>query len=637
MTAPLPRQTSAPRPADARHPVVLWTFDDDREAPGFVEALRGLGVGAIQRRVEDDGTVARTAGLAWYADHAANKGLLGLRDADSKPAWDRAWAERTSDWPSAAARERPSCLRSAAVIDAMRAATAANVRWAGGADGDRAPLWISLEDEPSMTVRANPADWCLCDACVAAFRAAEEKRYGGDVAALNAVWGTTYATFADVRPWTTRAIRARELAKPLSRWNLAPWMATRAFQDASFAETVARLTDGVPFPVGLTGTQAPSAFGGFDYARLLPAMTFVEPYDIGLAMAICRDLPERPAGVATGPAKVPVLAQTVFPSADLRIARLRMWRGIARGANASIVWSSRDALKRGAAGFERTPYGEMLAAEAVRLRGDGDDDDGLGARLARCRPVDEGIAVLLSQDAVRVRWMLDSVADGDTWMRRFGSYEAANSTAIRSREAAWKALAQRGRRFVAAESIDASGVPAAGAGGGARIVVAPDLLAVSAPVAEGLAAATRSGVLVVTDVALGCFDGEGRARTPGIPGMAVDPGFVSLADAVESRLGPPILRATAVRDDGGAAPVIEVGLYTDGARTYAVCVPMWDLASADDGSVAGSVPATRMRVTFTFGDGAAKPVRDEFAGTVAAPSATWTVACDAADPLVWSW
>lgn len=637
MTATLPRQTGAPRAADARHPVVLWTFDDDREAPGFVEALRGLGASAIQRRVEDDGNVARGAGLDWYADHAAKKGLLGLRDGDSKPAWERAWAERTSDWPSAAARERPSCLRSAAVIEAMRAATAANVKWAGGAAGDRAPLWISLEDEPSMTVRANPADWCLCDTCVAAFRAAQEQRFGGDIAALNATWGTDYATFADVRPWTTRAIRSREIAKPPSRWNLAPWVATRVFQDASFAETVARLTDGVPFPVGLTGTQAPSAFGGFDYARLLPAMTFVEPYDIGLAMAICRDLPERPGGAASASSsRTRVLAQTIFPSADVRIARLRMWRGIARGANASIVWSSRDALKRGAAGFERTPYGEMLSAEIARLGG----ADGLGARLARCRPVDEGIAVLLSQDSVRVRWMLDSVPDGDTWMRRFGSYEAAHSTAIRSRDAAWKALAQRGRRFVAAEAVTETGVPAAGAEGGARVVVAPDLIALPETVARGLTAATRGGVLVVSDVAPGAFDGEGRARTPGIPGMAVDPGFVRLADAVETRLGPPILRATAVRDDGGAAPVIEVGLYTDGARTYAVCVPMWDLASADDGSVAGSVPATRMRVTFTFGDGVAKPVRDEFTATAAAavaPVATWTVSCDAADPLVWSW
>jgi len=134
-------------------------------------------------------------------------------------------------------------------------------------------------------------------------------------------------------------MKERIRGKDPSTWNLAPWMETREFEDRTFAALVAHLVEvakeaapGVP--CGITGTQAPSAFGGWDYGALRSSMTFVEPYDIGLALPICRDL--FPRGT--------VIAQTVFPSSQAADDDLLpRWRLLARAspaaANATIVWS----------------------------------------------------------------------------------------------------------------------------------------------------------------------------------------------------------------------------------------------------------------------------------------------------------
>jgi hypothetical protein len=488
-------------------------------------------------------------------------------------------------------------------------------------------LWISLADEPGLELRANPGDWCLCDRCVAAYPGMLDSRGAIDAVRIrmNGIWGTDYKDAASIRPWTTAAIRAREIAKPPAEWNLSPWISTRRFQDASFAATVRDLVriaheEAPDVPVGLCGTQAPSAWGGYDYATLLPGVTFVEPYDIGLALPVCRDFTGSDA----------VIAQTLFPDGgDGRVSRWRLWRGIARGANATIVWSSHDALRAGKDGRpEPTPWGAAVAPDLRRLSEPG----GLGERLAATTPLREGIEVVLSQPSIQVRWMLDSIVDHDTWLRRFGSHEAIYSTAIKSREAAWRALARRGVRFVS----DAQA--ATGEQTMPRVVVLPDAIALDDDVRARLASLAARKVAVVADVVPAQFDGWGRGRKQGgIEGTVLDPGFAGLEALVEKAAGPPVLRATAKRADRGAAPEIEFGLRESSAARWAVCVPVWEARSKDDGSATAEIPATSLTIEFAFGDGRPRAVRDEMAGRDLGEVASWSVTVDAAAPCVWSW
>ncbi|MCE9636667.1 MAG: hypothetical protein K8T90_13265 [Planctomycetes bacterium] len=617
-------------PPARRHAVVLWAYDEDAARPQFAAAAKALGVTGVQCTADRDPAPFVAAGLDWYEDHSAGKGTLELREKDSKPVWDRAWAARKDAWPAADARSRPVCLRDPAVVAAMEERVRAAARRAKRGEGGRGALWISLADEAGMSVRANPGDWCLCERCIAAFR--ESVSFGNTSAGspiheqFNAACGTDYANRAAIVPWTTSGIRQREIANDPSKWNLAPWMLTRRFQDETFASAVRHLADvaraeapGVA--VGLCGTQAPSAFGGYDYARFLPGISFVEPYDIGLSLPICRDL--APRGT--------VIAQTVFPdTGDARLTRWKLWRGLARGADCTILWSSRDMMTATDAGaFQPTAWGAALAADLRVLSAPG----GLGDRLASTSPVREGMVVVLSQDSVRARWMLDSVEDGDTWMRRFGSYESTHSTAIASREAAWRALSQRGVEFRDVAEFERKLV-----GPAPRVVVLPDAVALDDAAVGGLALLARGGTLVIADTQPARFDGLGRARaTPGVPGCEIDAEFDGLAKRVERAAGPPVLRATAKRADGGSSPAVEIGLREGGGVRYAVCVPTWDVASSDDGSSTGDIPKTAVAVTYAFGDGKARAVRDERAGRDLGAVATWTVTTDAAEASVFSW
>ncbi len=607
-------RVALPGASPARHRVTLWTFDDDASRPGFVDAVRALGADSVSASPSADVAALPAAGLSWYEDAAAGKGTLDLRERDWKPAWDRTFAARTKVWPDEPARARPICLRDPDVFARLESETARNARRAA-----KGAFAVALADEPSMTVRANPVDWCLCGRCVAAFRDEMRAKYA-ELSALNDAWATKFASWIDVRPWTTAEMKARIKGVDPSKWNLAPWMETRAFQDRSFAAVVARLRDvaskaAPDVPCGITGTQAPSAFGGWDYGLLRNSMSFVEPYDVGLALPICRDL--FPRGT--------VIAQTVFPSGDDDLLpRWRLWRGVARGANATIVWSSHDALTRdGKPSLAK--YGAALAADLALLAA----PDGIGAKLARAWPV-AGVAILLSQASIDAQWMLDSEKDGDTWPRRFGSYEATHSTAIASREAAWRACGAGAPRFVDVRDL-ASSVERDDLHG---CVLAPDLLCLSAVERAALMKWTADGKTIVSDACVGRFDELGRAASPlpvaaqfASPGVWVEPEFKS-----HSFGSKPCVFATATRENGGPAPRVELGVYEDAGSTYVVAVPAWDATTDDSGGAVASIPRTTL--TFTFRLDAPRDVVELRSGKQFGRVESWSSTSDAAGGLV---
>lgn len=600
------------RPA---HPVVLWTFDDDLARPGYLELVRRLGGDAVQCRDGHRLDEVQARGLAWYEDHAVGKGVLALRPADAEPAWERFWEARREPWPDAEVRARPVSWHDpvvrAELLDRARSAAAR------GADG---ALGVVLEDEPGIGVRANPTDWDLSPARVEAFR--EWMRSRVEVlAALNERWGTEYESWDEVRPWTTAAIRARELERAVHEWNLAPWMDTREFQDQDFAalirDLVAASQEEAPeLPVGLAGLQAPSAFGGYHYDLLAPACTFLEPYDIGLALPVCRDL-SRPGTV---------LAQTVFPSPedDHRLARWRLWTGVARGADLTIVWSSHDLVERES--LEPTAYARALVGEIAVLRR-------IAPLLAAAEPVDHGVRVLLSQPSVRVRWMRDSVPDGDTWPRRFGSYEAEHSTAIRQRVAAWAGLGPHEVRFVGDAEL------AGGLDERARLLVLPDALALSDAQVAAVEEFVAAGGSVVQDAESGAYDDAGRARDvaalPAGERVVVDPGFLRLG-SLASRACPSGVEVHAYRSTGEEPVPVELRhLRLDGRRVV-VAVPRWRARVRADGSSTGTVPAGRWTLVLEPRSPAAAEGRDETHDR-ALSGKRWTLEAPSHRALVVTW
>src|SRR5260370_23434251 len=151
--------------------------------------------------------------------------------------------------------------------------------------------------------------------------------------------------------------------------------------------------------------------------RLARAVDWVEAYDTANSREIFGSF--LPAGA-------PVLSP-LFGS-DLPRSRRQLWRRLLQGDRGCIIWDDEQSrcIDKTAEGMPLTERGKALAALISELRP--------VARITMGRrPVEDRISIHYSQASIRAHWMFDSREDGDTWPRRFSSYEATHSPFARVR------------------------------------------------------------------------------------------------------------------------------------------------------------------------------------------------------------
>ena len=127
----------------------------------------------------------------------------------------------------------------------------------------------------------------------------------------------------------------------------------------------------------------------------------------------------------------------------------------------------------------------------------------------RAERVFDPIAVHYSQASIQVHWLLDSIPDGASWVRRFSSYEADNSEFAKIRNRCLQAFREHGYspRFVAAEQIEKGELQKAGY----KLLALPASLALSGKEIAAIRKMTPEAVL--WDKPPGSFDEHGRLRT----------------------------------------------------------------------------------------------------------------------------
>ncbi len=484
-------QDAVPKPAPrAAFERVLYLHGGPARDEAFWSRVKALGFTAATASIGEDPGLPAQHGLRLYGDQLAGKGVLELRAAQFDPVRDRYEKERDP-------RQlvRPSSLAEAAVIDALVQRTADRYREMRAFR----PVAVSVADEPSFTRHVNPLDLCAADAFVAEFRTWLEARYG-DLARLDATWNTAYTAWSEIEPWTADRIRARELQGTELPRNLAPWNDQLEFADERFAHAVHAAIDGVSAvddmqPCGITGMQPPSAYGGYDYRRLMPGMTFFEAYPIGGARELAASLADPdtlqyatlfPPG-ATDPASM----------VDARLASL-----LAHGTGGVIVWSAGDVFDESG---EPTRFGADLAHAWERLAP-------VAERFGRARIARSPVWIVESQPSVRAHWMIDSSRDGARWIRRLSSYEADHSTSMAARRS-WILLLQDlglQPRFVAAADL-----PARLEGHPPALLVLPATLALSDAEASAIGGYVERGGRLVADHGTGIYDEHLRRRERG--------------------------------------------------------------------------------------------------------------------------
>jgi hypothetical protein len=502
----------------------MWVGDSayrqPQKLPVFFQRLREMGVtAAMVHGVGADPQPLLASRFPYYVENIVNKGLC-LKWNSRVRDWDKfvtAWAPGRDE----AALVREYCLDDPQwrewAKDQMRAAARQHAL--------HQPLAYDIRDELSVTISANPFDYDFSPIALAKFRDWLKTQYP-DLAALNRQWETRFASWEQVRPFTTDQIKHRMASgealprgKPdwqavqrlrfdpaqarlaPTRWNFSPWADFRTYMDTSLADALAALRTAARevdprTPVGIEGTQMPHAFGGYDLRRLAQVLDWVEPYDVGNAREIFGSfMPGQP------------ILTTVFER-DTNPARRRLWHLLLQGDRGSILWWSEDCIDWNAADYALTPKGRALAPVLKEMTSP------LARLFLRARRVYDPIAIVYSQPSIQADWLLESCVDGATWLRRFSSFEAEHNRQARVRNSWLKALQDLGcsPRFLAADEL-----PAKGALDNTSALVLPTALALAdkeAAAVRGFLAAAADGSprVVFSDGAPALFDEHGKLR-----------------------------------------------------------------------------------------------------------------------------
>lgn len=429
---------------------ILWMSGKvDQHAkqwPLIAERMREMGINTGMGGRDAPPQKIIDSGFEYYVENVINKGLC-LKFSSSVTNWGKhidEWSKtRSADaFVRDYSFDDPKWLGAMTDLMSKTAAVHAPAK----------PLMYDLRDELSVTISANPFDYDFSPAALAGFREWLKKEYPG-LAALNEQWNTEFESWDAVMPFTTDQIKARmvtgekhpkgepdwqalkqikfdpaEAAKHPERWNFSPWCDHRTYMDVSLARTLetfrkASHAKDPHTPVGIEGTQMPSAFGGYDLWRLSQVLDWAEPYDIGNAREILGSfMPGKP------------LLATVFEK-DTNAARRRLWHLLLLGDKGCIVWWSDDMIDWSNPDLPLTAKAKALAPVLKEMTSP------LAKLFLLAERETDPIAIHYSQPSVQVAWLLESTADGKTWPRRFSSHEATHNQHAQVRNS-WLKLLQ---------------------------------------------------------------------------------------------------------------------------------------------------------------------------------------------------
>lgn len=470
---------AGPPPGWDRYQAIMWSTGAPRDLPTWFARLKEIGCTAEEAgRGSDPGPFAQNRFGFYVENLEPGLGFLNQRHA----IYDEDYRNYTGTHDRGYLVRKP-CLDDDAFWAAEERRVADVVRPYVG----HHPLLYDLRDELSIGSFASPMDYCFCPLTLSAFRDHLRQQYR-TLDALNAEWESHFPNWEAVAPLTTYEIKEREREALAGHRpeNYAPWADHRAYMDLAFARTLERLRRAIRnvdpvTPVGIEGTQMPSAWGGYDLWRLSQAVDWVEPYDIASSREIFRSF--LPDGA-------PVLG-TVFGS-DFRHIRERLWHLLLHGDRGCILWDDEQSrcIEKDRPEMPVTERGRGLAPILAELKR-------VGPELMRAERVDDGIAVHYSQASIRAHWMFDSREDGSTWPRRLSSYEASHSRLARVRDSFVRVAEDLGLqyRFVSSEQLERGDLLKQGY----RALLLPQSVAMSAAECEQVRAFARAGGTVIAD------------------------------------------------------------------------------------------------------------------------------------------
>jgi hypothetical protein len=355
------------------------------------------------------------------------------------------------------------------------------------------PLYFDLGDETGIADLTAAWDFDRAPASFAAMREWLRTQYES-LDALNAEWGTRFEDWDDVVPDTTFAAMRR------IDGNYASWSDFKEWMDVSFAAAVRAgaeaVHDAAPGALAAIEGAQRAGWGGYDYARLAPAVDVMEIYPDDTNLDIAEDLHPGLRALTTAFAADPPAIRAV-------------WGAVLRGSRGLVLWDEDASIVRDDG--TPAPRGLAMAPLLSALRGEA------GTALVESEPVYGPVAILYSQASFRAQWMLDQAPRGDAWVARGSDGENDDNSWRAAMRGASDHLLRLGvrPRWISPPQLAGGMDPAI------HVLFLPHTLALSDAETRAIHAFAARGGLVLADVPPGAFDGHVRRR-PDPPPLSND-------------------------------------------------------------------------------------------------------------------
>lgn len=429
-------------------------------------------------------------GLRFYNDHTAGKGYLYLRGANDH----RSYAQYQRD--AFVVRRGPDGPRPLddSMLHTLRELVTRNV---GKVKNSPMRIAYALDDETSWGIFVVPLPWRVND---------DDQAY--------AEWLARYYGGSPPEPrYVTPDFILPQYGRPLRDLDFSPLLDRISYQDSVWVNFLGELVlcanaADPQTPCGIVGAQAPNMWGGYDYAKLMKKLQFIETYNLGSAQAIVRSF---------SPGNALPQVTTHFHQDERGTANdiWQSWYYFAHGNRGMIGWVE--------GWFDGTQPRPWLAEYRDTLRELGERQ---GPKLVGARWVHDRVAIYYSHPSIQVSWCLDSEPHRSTWVNRNGDHRLGTSHLVRR---AWEdLLTDAGLQydFLAYDRVVTEGVP-----DDYRVLILPACYALSDIEAQRINDFCRRGGTVVADFACGLFDQHGRGRCRG----ALDDLFAVTHDGSETR------------------------------------------------------------------------------------------------------
>jgi len=420
--------------------------------------------------------------LHFYMDHTAAKGYLHLWDGNNMK-------------PHANAVHGNGFRVKPVNADMLKTLQGIIGQTIGAVKGSPYRAAYALDDEISWGHFVHPCMWQVTDD-EAAFPAWLKEVYGPMAVPQRSGW----ITYNDIQP-------------KLKGWSVAefdasPLMDQWSFNDSYWNNFLGDLVDyanGVDpdVPVGYVGGQSPNAFGGYDYAKLMRKIQFLEAYNAGGSGAIVRSFNPHNAMPTVTTHFHKALADDVWQT----------WYYLAQGNRGFIGWVEKwftgnpdaaaadklDAIQKVAQSWQAEVAPTYLEAGKK-----------IGPLMSGAEFIHDGVAIYYSHASIQLGWIMDAEAHGKTWINRNGDDRLGGSHHVRH---AWtNMLRDSGLQFnfLSYADVIQKGVPPE-----YKVLVLPACLALSDAEARRIKDFCKAGGTVIADYMPALWDQHGKGRAKG--------------------------------------------------------------------------------------------------------------------------